>query len=78
MVEFKRWDHSQTEKNDYPVGTAIAYIPLGEEAYGLIVVTPEGIIHLEEVPIYGGEPHYYGQYYGSVEEAVEFIKEEWK
>ena len=78
MIEFRKWDHSQTEKNDYPVGTAIAYISLGDGAYGLIVVTPEGIIHLEEVPIYGGEPHYYGHYYGSVEEAVEFIKEEWK
>ncbi len=78
MIEFKRWDHSQTEKNDYPLGTVIAYIPLGEEAYGLILCSPSGNIHLEEIPIYGGEPRYYGQYYGSVEEAVEFIKDEWK
>ena len=77
MIEFKRWGHSQTER-EYPIGSKIAYIPLGGEAYGLIVVTPEGIIHLEEIPTYGGEPRYYGQYYGSVEESVEFIKEGWK
>ena len=73
MVEFNIWMECKTER-EYPLGSKVAYIPLGEEAYGLIVVTPEGIIHLEEVPPYGGEP----QYYGSVEEAVEFIKEEWK
>ena len=77
MVEFNIWMECKTER-EYPLGSKVAYIPLGEEAYGLIVVTPEGIIHLEEVPIYGGEPRYYGKWYGSLVEAVEFIKEEWK
>ena len=75
MIEFKPWDRSQTELK-YLHGSSIAYIPLGDGAYGLIVLTPWGKIHLEEVPLYGGEPCYHGEWHGSVEEAVEFIKKE--
>lgn len=75
MIEFSTWSGYETER-EYLLGSKIAYIPLGEEAYGLIIVTPPCNIHLEEIPLYGGEPRYYGQYYGSVEEAVEFIKKE--
>ena len=76
-VKFCRWERHTTEK-DYLTGSTIANIPLGEGAYGLIIVTPCGDIHLEEVPIYGGEPVYYRQWYGSLKEAIEFIRKEWR
>jgi hypothetical protein len=76
MLEFKDWDRTQTDKW-YPNGTKIAYVSLGEGAYGLILVTPWQSIYLEEIPLYGGEPQYWDGWCGSVEEAVEFIKKEW-
>lgn len=74
MLEFKNWKSGETER-EYLNGTKIAYVPLGEEAYGLIVVTPWQHIHIEEIPLYGGEPRYYCQWAGTPEEAVKFIKE---
>ena len=74
MIEFKDWGQYETEKEYYP-GTKIAYISVGEESYGLIVVTPWQSIHIEEIPQYGGEPRYYCRWAGTVEEAVKFIKE---
>lgn len=74
MIEFSRWNGYETER-EYLLGSKIAYVPLGEEAYGLIIVTPWCNIHLEEIPPYGGEPRYYGQYYGTIQEAIDFVKE---
>ena len=74
MLEFKDWKSGETE-NEYLHGTKIAYVSLGEESYGLIVVTPRQRIHIEEIPQYGGEPRYYCRWHGTVEEAVKFIKE---
>lgn len=74
MLEFKDWKPSETEK-EYLHGTKIAYVSIGEGAYGLIVVTPQQSIHIEEIPQYGGEPRYYCRWAGTPEEAVKFIKE---
>jgi len=73
MLEFKDWKSGETEK-EYMHGTQIAYVSLGEESYGLIVVTPWQKIHIEEIPLYGGEPKYYCQWLGDIEDAVNFIK----
>lgn len=77
MLEFKDWDRTQTDKI-YPEGSKIAYVSLGEEAYGLIIVTSFQNIHLESIPLYGGYPVYEREWFGSVEEAVEFIEKEWR
>ena len=74
MLEFKDWKPRETEK-EYLHGTKIAYVSIGEGAYGLIVVTPQQSIHIEEIPQYGGEPRYYCRWAGTPEEAVKFIKE---
>lgn len=74
MLEFRDWKRSDTERQ-YLYGTKIAYISLGEESYGLILVTPWQTIHIESIPQYGGEPKYDCRWSGTVEEAVEYIKE---
>ena len=74
MLEFKDWKSGETE-NEYLHGTKIAYVTLGDGAYGLIVVTPWQHIHIEEIPLYGGEPRHYCRWAGTPEEAVKFIKE---
>lgn len=77
MIEFRDWKPEETERTYLP-GTKIAYVPLGEGAYGLILVTPWQVIFLEEVPQYGGYPRWMGLWHGTVEEAVKHIKENWR
>lgn len=76
MIEFKDWDPSQTE-GKYLQGSKIAYVPLGDGAYGLIIVTPWQYVHLEEIPPYGGFSRYDCLWHGTVEGAIEFMKKEW-
>lgn len=72
MLEFKKWNGNETE-NDYPDGTEMHHVSLGEGAYGIILVAPDGTVYIEEIPQYGGYPRYVG-HVGSVEEALDIIK----
>jgi hypothetical protein len=73
MIEFGEYVSNETER-EYPNNSKIAYVSLGEGAYGLIIVTPSQEIFIEEIPQYGGMPMYDGEWKGSVEDAVLYIK----
>lgn len=72
LENFKPLKQYETER-EYPEGSLIYWHSLGEESYGLIIATPDGEYHTEEIPQYGGDPRYYKQVY-SLQEALDVVK----
>ena len=71
-LELAVWRHSETEET-YPEGSLVYFKSLGEEAYGVVVFTPNGEFHLEEITQYGGDTRYYGKVQ-SLQEAFNVMK----
>jgi len=73
-LELEPWSYTNTEK-DYPEGSLVYFKSLGEDAYGVVVFSPNGEFYLEEIPQYGGYPRYYGKV-PSLQEALK-VMESW-
>ena len=72
-LELVVWHHSDTEET-YPEGSLVYFKSLGEGSYGVVVFTPTGEFHLEEITQYGSDTRYYGKVQ-SLQEAFNVIKE---
>lgn len=68
------WDQNCTER-EYPKGSLMIYFSTGEEAGVIIICTPEPNFFLEEIPLYGGMPKFYGEF-SSIQQCLKVIKEE--
>jgi len=74
-LELKTWSYTDTE-NEYPECSLVYFKSLGEGAYGIVVFTPTGEFHLEEITQYGTAQRCYGKVQ-SLQEALE-VMEEWE
>lgn len=72
-LELEQWNSSSTS-GVYMENSLMHFHSLGEGAYGIIIFQPNGEMYLEEIPLYGGEPHVYGNV-SSIQKAFEIFKE---
>ncbi len=73
-LELESWSYAKTD-NEYPEGSLLYFKPLGEESYGVVVFTPKGEFHLEEITQYGTHMKYYDKVQ-SLQEAFK-VMESW-